>query len=44
LGEPVTIEQAAELASLGGTPQGNMSARADAWPKVLTFLDETLRR
>jgi hypothetical protein len=44
MGEPVTIEEAAQLASAGGTPQANMAARADAWPKVLAFLDETLRR
>ena len=43
MGAPVSAEQAAQLARLGGTPEANMAARADAWPKILAFLDETLR-
>jgi dienelactone hydrolase len=31
------------LAQLGGTPEGNLAARADAWPKVLAFLAARLR-
>ena len=30
------------LMRLGGTPAGTAHARADSWPKVLTFLDENL--
>jgi dienelactone hydrolase len=33
----------AALASLGGTPEGNRAARADAWPRVLAFLNTHLR-
>jgi dienelactone hydrolase len=29
----------ADLAKLGGTPQGNNTARQDNWPKMLAFLD-----
>jgi hypothetical protein len=32
----------AQLAGMGGTPEGNQNARADAWPKVLHFLDAAL--
>ncbi|MFL5537740.1 MAG: acyl-CoA thioester hydrolase/BAAT C-terminal domain-containing protein, partial [Longimicrobiaceae bacterium] len=28
----------------GGTPQANAAAQADAWPRVLQFLDSALRR
>ena len=28
---------------LGGTAEGNLAMRADAWPKILEFLDETLK-
>ncbi|MBE7157731.1 MAG: dienelactone hydrolase [Rhodospirillales bacterium] len=31
------------LASLGGSADGNAAARADAWPRVLAFLDAVLR-
>lgn len=31
------------LASLGGTPEGNMAARADGWPKVEAFLRAALK-
>jgi hypothetical protein len=31
------------LANLGGTPEGNAAARADSWPKALTFLEARLR-
>ncbi len=31
------------LAQLGGTPEGNLAARADGWPKVLAFLAARLR-
>jgi dienelactone hydrolase len=31
------------LMRLGGTPAGTAHARADSWPQVLAFLDETLR-
>lgn len=31
------------LASLGGTPEGNLAARADAWPKSLAFLAARLK-
>jgi len=43
LGGPVTAEQAAQLARFGGTAEANMAARADAWPKILAFLDRSLR-
>jgi dienelactone hydrolase len=32
------------LAALGGSPEGNNSARADAWPKIVDFLKATLGR
>jgi hypothetical protein len=32
-----------ELARLGGTPEGNATARADGWPKVLAFLAARLK-
>jgi dienelactone hydrolase len=32
-----------QIVQLGGTIEGNVAARADSWPKVLAFLDETLR-
>ena len=31
------------LASLGGSADGNNAARADAWPKLVAFLEATLR-
>jgi uncharacterized protein len=31
------------LATLGGTPDGNAAARADAWPKVVAFFTERLK-
>ena len=31
------------LAQLGGTPDGNLAARTDSWPKVLAFLAARLR-
>ncbi|MEH3099736.1 acyl-CoA thioester hydrolase/BAAT C-terminal domain-containing protein [Sphingomonas adhaesiva] len=39
-GPPVQTDTAGyrSLASLGGTSEGNNRARADAWPKVVTFL------
>ena len=45
-GEPLppgTVVPPAILAQAGGTAEGNLAMRADAWPKVLAFLDETLR-
>jgi dienelactone hydrolase len=33
----------AVITQLGGTIEGNVAARADSWPKVLAFLDETLK-
>jgi hypothetical protein len=30
------------IVQLGGTIEGNVAARVDSWPKVLTFLDEKL--
>jgi hypothetical protein len=33
----------AALAQFGGTPEGNLAARADSWPKVLAFLAARLR-
>lgn len=44
VGGPVTPEQAAQLARVGGTPEGNMAARADVWGKVLAFFDRALRQ
>lgn len=44
VGGPVTPEQAAQLVQLGGTPEGNMAARAEVWGKVLAFFDPSLRR
>jgi len=48
-GTPVTLPVGATtsnawLASLGGTPEGNMAARADGWPKVEAFLKAALKR
>lgn len=31
------------LAQLGGAPEGNLAARADAWPKMLAFLAARLK-
>lgn len=31
------------MLALGGTAEGNLAMRADAWPKVLAFLDEALK-
>ena len=31
------------LAQFGGTPEGNLAARADSWPKVLAFLATRLK-
>jgi len=45
-GEPLppgTVVPQALLAQAGGTAEGNIAMRADAWPKVLAFLDETLK-
>ena len=41
-GPPIQVRAAAfhSLGSLGGTPEGNNGARADAWPKVLAFLGD----
>ncbi len=33
----------AMLAQLGGTAEGNLAMRTDAWPKILAFLDEALQ-
>lgn len=33
----------AKLDGLGGTVEGNSAARADAWPKIITFLKEQLK-
>ncbi len=35
-------ESLAMLASLGGSPSGNNTARKDGWPKVLAFLARTI--
>lgn len=32
------------LAALGGSPEGNLAARRDGWPKVLAFLHQHLDR
>ena len=32
------------LAALGGSPQGNLAARRDGWPRVLAFLHQHLDR
>jgi uncharacterized protein len=40
---PGTIIPPAVLAEAGGTAEGNLAMRADAWPKVLAFLDTTLQ-
>lgn len=32
-----------EVARAGGTPEANAAARQDAWPKVVAFLERTLR-
>ncbi len=45
-GEPLppgTVVPPAMLAQLGGTAEGNLAMRADAWPKLLAFLDEALK-
>jgi uncharacterized protein len=45
-GEPLptgTAVPPAMLTQLGGTAEGNLAMRADAWPKILAFLDETLK-
>jgi dienelactone hydrolase len=45
-GEPLapgTVVPPAMLAQAGGTAEGNLAMRADAWPKILAFLDETLK-
>jgi dienelactone hydrolase len=45
-GEPLapgTVVPPAILAQAGGTSEGNLAMRADAWPKMLAFLDQTLR-
>jgi dienelactone hydrolase len=45
-GEPLppgTVVPPALLAQTGGTAEGNLAMRADAWPKILAFLDETLK-
>ena len=44
-GEPLppgTVVPPAMLTQLGGTAEGNLAMRADAWPKLLAFLDEAL--
>jgi hypothetical protein len=30
------------FAQLGGTAQANAAARADSWPKIMSFLGEAL--
>lgn len=40
---PANSPNLARLASLGGTVEGNVAARVDAWPKALQFLDEALK-
>ena len=45
-GEPLPpgfVVPPAMLAEAGGTSDGNLAMRADAWPKILAFLDETLK-
>ena len=45
IGVPVEIETLQKpelLASLGGTIDGNLNARRDSWPKIVTFLNTTL--
>jgi uncharacterized protein len=45
-GEPLppgTVLPDAILAQTGGTADGNLAMRADAWPKILAFLDATLQ-
>jgi dienelactone hydrolase len=44
-GEPPApgVEIPPRIVQLGGTIEGNVAARADSWPKVLAFLDETLK-
>jgi hypothetical protein len=32
-----------QLASLGGSADGNNAARADSWPKVVAFLADALK-
>jgi hypothetical protein len=43
-GRPIAADdpRAQKLTMLGGSVEGNLAARADAWPKVLAFLDEAL--
>jgi hypothetical protein len=38
-----TVVPPAMLTQLGGTAQGNLAMRANAWPKVLAFLDAALK-
>jgi hypothetical protein len=40
---PGTTVPPAMLAQLGGTAEGNLAMRADAWPKILAFLDKALQ-
>ncbi len=45
-GEPLAADTKvppALLAQAGGTAEGNLAMRADAWPKVLAFLDAALK-
>lgn len=45
-GEPLPMDTKvppALLAQAGGTAEGNLAMRADAWPKVLAFLDAALK-
>jgi hypothetical protein len=44
-GEPAPVGfvvPPAILAQAGGTSEGNLAMRADAWPKILAFLDKSL--
>jgi uncharacterized protein len=43
IGAPVTLERAQTFTELGGTPEGNGAARADAWARILAFFDRELR-
>jgi hypothetical protein len=40
---PASDPRWAQWGAMGGTREGNIAARADSWPKVVRFLDETLK-
>lgn len=43
IGRPLPPNRAEELNELGGTTQGNATARAESWRMILEFLDRSLR-